>query len=388
MAKLSSLTNAFVSGLSNPPWASANAAGGSFSAVGQLVLNVPVNTVSSAASLVTYSGGYIYWDITESYIVVQVVNAGTQNATLELWCPQLVDSSGNWFGWHITNGQIQVDYEGTIVASAAYSATTHAWLRIRETASTTYYDYSSDGLNWTNLTSYADSAHTYVATAVYPNFYLGSNSSGTNPASSAILDNLNLPPVPTQIPDYAVTDNLPAPLTSGTTIQSFTDVGGEIWVAKNGVNGGTWNRARDVLKGIITRTAALNMPTATTGGGGIIAFDTVAKDVYGMYTGASNYGYTAFIGGWYQAFVIIQTICTVANAFIQGSIKVNNTTLWSSDNEFSALASGGGLLWRSSALLFLNAGDIVNVVAYNAQGFAVSAGASVTHMDFEYVGSG
>jgi hypothetical protein len=393
MAKLSTLEYAFV-GLSNPPWASSNAAGGSFSAAsGQLTMNVPANTASAHASLVTYtSGAYTYWDITESSIVVRVVNAGTQNATLELWAPQLVDSSGNWFGWHIANGQIQADYEGTIIASATYNAFTHAWLRIRETASTTYFDYSSDGVNWTNLTSYADTAHNYVPTAVYVNFYLGSNSSGTNPATTAVLDNLNLtPPVFAQVPDYSLSNNLPAPVAT-TTIQSFTDLNGEVWVAKNtaNANNGQWRRARDVLMGRIWRSAALNFAASP---GNVIAFDTVAGDNFGMYTGASFYGFSVPIAGWYEAMGNLQATSSVANTYVQGSIQQNtgpsNGTVvnWSSDNYFTSRASGG-LLWRSKALMYLAANDIVNIKAYNQNLFAVSGGAVCSFLCLAYMGSG
>jgi len=186
-----------------------------------------------------------------------------------------------------------------------------------------------------------------------------------------------------QTPTYTPAWNLPAPVTTGTTIQNFTDPNGEVWVAKNGVNSGMWFRARDALHGIIYRNAAYNMPTAAA----IIAYDAVLRDVYGMSTGASNYGFAAPIPGWYLAFAMLQGTCTVANAFIQGSIA-RNGTFWSSDNEFSALASGGGLLWRTSALLYLAAGDIVNVNAYNANGFAVSGSWMVNRLEFDYMGTG
>jgi hypothetical protein len=299
--KLNALVNAFggnTGGL-DPPWGAAPVAGGNFSVSGgQLTMSVPASTASSSMSLITYANSrYVYWDLTESYILVKLVSPGAQSAALELWVPQIVDSAGNWFGWHITNGQIQANYEGTVLASATYSATTHAWLRVRETAGTTYFDYSSDGLNWTSLTSYADSAHNYGPTAVYPNFYLGSNSSGTNPASSAVIDLLNLPPVPTQVPAYSVVNNLPAPVTSGTTVQSFIDVLGDMWIAKNGVNSGNWYRARDVCRARIWRT---NNFTPVGSAWTIFPYDTVTDDAYGLCTTGTGAYFAAPVAGRYM----------------------------------------------------------------------------------------
>lgn len=60
----------------------------------------------------------------------------------------------------------------------------------------------------------------------------------------------------------ARTPNLPAPVASGATVQSFTDALGDVWVAKNGVRGGVWMRARDV----VGARAFPNATQATTAG--------------------------------------------------------------------------------------------------------------------------
>jgi hypothetical protein len=187
-----------------------------------------------------------------------------------------------------------------------------------------------------------------------------------------------------EVPTYTPAWVNPPPVTSGTTTQSYTDLNGEVWVAKNGVNAGQWRRARDVLHAYIYRAAALNLSATVT----TIAYDTVTRDTYGMYTGASNYGFAVPIPGWYVAQANIIAVCTAANAYIQGYIYQNNTTIWSSDNYFSALASGGGLCWRTAALMWLAAGDIVNCRAQQANGFAVSAGSPTTYMTLDYMGSG
>jgi hypothetical protein len=45
----------------------------------------------------------------------------------------------------------------------------------------------------------------------------------------------------------AKTATLPAPVTSGSTVQSFTDALGDVWIAKNGVSGGNWVRANQMV---------------------------------------------------------------------------------------------------------------------------------------------
>jgi hypothetical protein len=72
---------------------------------------------------------------------------------------------------------------------------------------------------------------------------------------------------------------LPPPVTTGTTIQTYTDQLGDVWVAKNGVSGGAWKRARDVLYARIYRNAGFSM----TIGQAAFPFDTAQDDPYGMF---------------------------------------------------------------------------------------------------------
>jgi hypothetical protein len=195
------------------------------------------------------------------------------------------------------------------------------------------------------------------------------------------------------IQTYAVVNNLPPPVTSGSGIQNFTDeMTGEVWVAKVGVISGQWRKARDVLHGIAHRSAVTAMSTSTAGGGANVPYDTTDQDAYGMNTGAANYGWTAPIPGWYRAFATITvTVVTTANTFIQGSIAqttpLSVVTLWSSDNWWSTTTSGN-MTWRSMALMYLGALDMVNVHAYNAQGFNYVASATYTRFEFDYLGTG
>jgi hypothetical protein len=73
---------------------------------------------------------------------------------------------------------------------------------------------------------------------------------------------------------------LPPPLAAGAALQSYTTPDGEVWVAKGGVAGGAWQRARDVLHLSLSRAAAFNTPAnAITPFG----FDTVNYDAFAMF---------------------------------------------------------------------------------------------------------
>lgn len=111
------------------------------------------------------------------------------------------------------------------------------------------------------------------------------------------------------------TPNLPPPVTSGSTIQSFTDALGDVWVAKNGVaaNGvsGGWARARDVLFCRVYRNAAYTLSAAPNGQQ--CPFDTALRDVYGMFTAPTI---TLPIAGLWHVGAVIELGSTAVNQVI------------------------------------------------------------------------
>jgi len=89
--------------------------------------------------------------------------------------------------------------------------------------------------------------------------------------------------------------NLPAPVTTGSTIQTFTDAAGVIWVAKNGVNSGNWKQARDAIHARMYRGTAYTLPTGATAA----PLDTVDYDAYGLWSAGSS-GYVVPLAGIYS----------------------------------------------------------------------------------------
>jgi len=122
----------------------------------------------------------------------------------------------------------------------------------------------------------------------------------------------------------ARTPNLPNPVTSGTTVQSYTAPTGQVYVAKNGVSGGNWYDARDVLQTKVTRAAALACAAATAINNG---FDTITRDIYGLWTTGASSTFTCPIAGWYLLTYYTGALATATTGqYVQAQIRQNNAT--------------------------------------------------------------
>lgn len=180
------------------------------------------------------------------------------------------------------------------------------------------------------------------------------------------------------LPTYAIPDNLPAPVTSGTTVQNFTDIWGDVWVAKNGVNGGNWRRARDVLYAKWYRNAAVN-----AGGIAAITLDTMTKDDYGLYAGSA---FTAPVPGWYNVIFQLAVTSTATGQWctarlnytggvVVGYMRQHCTTI----TVFTALCV---------LQTYLNAADTITTLSEASVTLAVATGVHETYATLEYRGTG
>lgn len=187
MASTASFTDTLASGISaswyNWGGASFTSSGLGFKATsGTAATNTGVNTVS-------------YYDLTGSFCSVRLNSAGNQSiASWEVFSCTLIKDANNSVSVRVTDGIIQAR---TVIAGTAanhagvtYSATTHAWVRIREASGTMYWDFSANGTSWTNLYSVANP---FAITAV--EMQLSADNYATETlTTSAIWSNLNLPP--------------------------------------------------------------------------------------------------------------------------------------------------------------------------------------------------
>jgi Glycosyl hydrolase family 12 len=129
---------------------------------GTMALSKGIVTLTDVANTASYSGikSRALYDLTNSQLEVQLVSAGTQEASTQA-ALQVVDSGGtNSLTFMVANGKLQVHQQVagsySTLASTAYSAVSMAWLRIREATGTTYFEYSADAKTWTALWSGAD----------------------------------------------------------------------------------------------------------------------------------------------------------------------------------------------------------------------------------------
>src|SRR5262252_8854196 len=160
--------------------------------------------------------------------------------------------------------------------------------------------------------------------------------------------------------DYANWVPLPAPVTTGTTVQSFIAPDGEVWVSKNGVNSGNWFKARDVIN------ARATLGTVTPSGVTAIPVTLPATfDVYGGF--ASTAGYTCPIPGRYQVNMIltVNAVPSSNNPFYR--IQRNGTDVVTG-NYYQQGGTAQSYGFPLSDLLICAAGDVLRAAVGNTGG--------------------
>lgn len=104
----------------------------------------------------------IPWDLRSSYIRAQVINAGNQSIVSNeaILYASIFGDTNNKVYISITNGNLLaqkiVGGVNTNVATVVYNSAVHKWIQVRESGGTIYYDYSTDGVSFTNFASVAD----------------------------------------------------------------------------------------------------------------------------------------------------------------------------------------------------------------------------------------
>jgi hypothetical protein len=151
---------------------------------------VPCTTAFSA-----YQSAAAY-TLDESQVACRVYAPAAGGATVEALAEVLVITSvggtDGGFSINAVTGQISlVSRSGYFDGSAVvlpYSATVHAWLRLRESSGVLYWDTSPDGSTWTNRRSLASPA--WVGDATLSVILAGHRNNGVN--DFAEFDNFNV----------------------------------------------------------------------------------------------------------------------------------------------------------------------------------------------------
>jgi hypothetical protein len=184
----------------------------------------------------------------------------------------------------------------------------------------------------------------------------------------------------------ARTPNLPAPITSGSGINSYTDVLGEVWVAKNGVNGGNWKRARDALHARWYRTAALTSTTTVQN----MPYDTTHYDAYGLVSNAAGYSqFAAPVSGMYGIYVQLGASPTAAAQYISlRAYAFSNGTAYFWGLGQAVSGSTTAITPNIYCVMPVNAGDYFYSTFVSQVSMAVAPGSYYTFMSVDYLGTG
>jgi hypothetical protein len=126
--------------------------------------------VATIATNYNAVGKYVWSELTS--VPTQVANSGT-------WW--VLANGGNEIGISINNGNINfnktISAVGTTMLAITYNATTHKWIRFRENAGITYWEYSADGLTWTTAHSEANPI-TMSSVQLYLGVYTSNSATG------------------------------------------------------------------------------------------------------------------------------------------------------------------------------------------------------------------
>lgn len=137
------------------------------------------------------------WDLTDSYGLVELTDAGTQHSQVEIYPLALYNDDGEIF-FVMNDGTLSAVVDGSPSGGSydeteigTYNSTTHRWFRISESGGTIDFDTSEDGTSWNNRAQLSDQdvAQTDLV-ADLSNGAFGTGHSG----NTATWDNFNLPP--------------------------------------------------------------------------------------------------------------------------------------------------------------------------------------------------
>ena len=255
------------------------------------------------------------YDMTGSSVAVQVLQTltgsgtGTPETFLQLFDSVANSTTKNSLMWDKVGTNLIAyvrDSSGTsiTVATLTYSATTHAWWRIRTdaTGANAYWDTSPDGLTWTQQATKAITIPVASMTTILGTGYSGTFTPTT---TTAIFDNVNLtPPAPkmaTFTDDFTTQDTGKWWFDSGLSV-----VSGQLNIpVTSGYPGAYSNAHYDLTSSAVT---AQIVQTPNVGSGSTETFLTLRSTAgTSLYFDINN----GVIGAYRKAFGVMTTVGTV-----------------------------------------------------------------------------
>jgi hypothetical protein len=153
----------------------------------------------STALATNYSGisSINNFDFTGSYVSSRLVFAGNQSlASWQAECIGIQVDASNKLFWYINGGTLHAQKEvagafADVASGTTYNEGVHRYFRIRESGGTFFWDYSTNGVFWTNFTTLANPFASITTVKVV--IQAGTFSSEAT-ATKMYVDNLNLFP--------------------------------------------------------------------------------------------------------------------------------------------------------------------------------------------------
>lgn len=152
-------------------------------------LNLTTNTTADYFLLESDNA----YDLEDSQISIEIINEGNQSlGSFEFYPLQLVLTPTNTPQFLISGGGIFAYLGSTLLDSDTFDIDVYRFLRIRESAGTVYFEYSSDQFNWNTLTTVASPANisAYIVTITVGTY------ANEGVTTTAIVDNLNMLDLP------------------------------------------------------------------------------------------------------------------------------------------------------------------------------------------------
>jgi len=153
-------------------------------------LELTVTTSAGVARLRSVSA----FDLTGSSVTAKIIDIANYTSSSLYFAPIWLRLDGsNEIAVDINEEGIRCRYlvaeAETISEIITYVPATHKYLRIREASGTIYWDYSTDGITWTNITS---AANPITITSLYPQIELDTSAEAST--TTAKVDDFNILP--------------------------------------------------------------------------------------------------------------------------------------------------------------------------------------------------
>ena len=271
------------------------------SSVQELFANGGINEdrwlVSTHEGTASASGGSLRLtpDANTGNAIVAVASANLYSligSAVHTKAPGVVSSSGNvrqefalrldaknYLEWRYQAGGLSayavVDGNSTTVASLTYSATSHLWLRIRESLGAVYWETSSDGTTWMSHGSVATSS-LFDLVALKLQFFVETFGTGNSSPGVAQFSNLNFtsngsnPEISTLYDAFAGSSINPSIWEVKTTNGSTTEASGTLTLAPNANSGGVSLDVKSKANFTLTDSSAhVQAPSVVSSAGGV-----------------------------------------------------------------------------------------------------------------------